>query len=113
MALAAHVKGFGFWFRCSIHSWIAASSSATLLEVASSDALARDLGEESFHEIEPGTGCWREVQLETFVPARASALPLCLVRGIIIDDEMQIETCRRLAIDLFEERQEFVCPVAR
>src|ERR1700730_2170055 len=30
LALAVHVKGFGFWLRCSIHSSIAASSSATL-----------------------------------------------------------------------------------
>src|ERR1700730_9869225 len=31
LALAVHVKGFGFWLRCSIHSSIAASRSATLL----------------------------------------------------------------------------------
>jgi hypothetical protein len=28
--LAVHVKGFGSWLRCSIHSWIAFSSSVTL-----------------------------------------------------------------------------------
>src|ERR1700730_4998600 len=30
LALAVHVKGFGFWLRCSIHSSIAPSSCATL-----------------------------------------------------------------------------------
>src|ERR1700730_18556882 len=30
LVLAVHVKGFGVWLRCSIHSSIAASSSATL-----------------------------------------------------------------------------------
>ena len=30
LALAVHVKGFGSWLRCSIHSWIVASNSMTL-----------------------------------------------------------------------------------
>ena len=38
--LAVHVKGFGSWLRCSIHSWIAFSSSVTLWKTPrSSEAL--------------------------------------------------------------------------
>src|SRR6185295_15941064 len=33
LALAVHLKGFGFWFRCSIHSSIAVLSSMTSLKV--------------------------------------------------------------------------------
>ena len=84
-----------------------------ITEDASSDALARDLGEEPLDEIEPRAGCWREVELETLVSGEPALHLLCLVCGVIVDDEMQIETGRRLAIDLPEERQEFVRPVAR
>jgi hypothetical protein len=84
-----------------------------IMEDAASDALARDLGEEPLNEIEPRAGCWREVQLETLVPGEPPLHILCLVSGVIIDDEMQIETGGRLAVDLPEERQEFVRPVAR
>src|ERR1700730_10518497 len=112
LAFAVHVKGFGVWLRCSIHSSIAASSSATLCEDASADALARDLGEEPLDEIEPRTGCRREMQLETLVPGEPALHLLCLVRGVIVDDQMQIEMGGRLAVDLPQERQEFVRPVA-
>src|SRR6267142_879485 len=33
LALAVHLKGLGFWFRCSIHSSIAILSSMTSLKV--------------------------------------------------------------------------------
>jgi hypothetical protein len=83
-----------------------------IMENASSDALARDLGEEPLDEVEPGAGCWREVELETLVPGEPALHLLCLVGGVIVDDEMQIEADGSLAVDLPEERQEFVCPVA-
>src|SRR5580704_8236598 len=83
------------------------------MENASPDALARDFGEEPLDEIEPRAGCWREGELETPVPGEPTLHLLCLVRRGIGDDEMQIETGRRLAVDLPEECQEFVRPVAR
>src|SRR5258705_12376990 len=36
----------------------------------------------------------------------------CLVGGVVIHDDMDIETFRNLSIDLFEELQELDCPVA-
>src|SRR6478609_5066310 len=38
-----------------------------VVEGSSSDALASDFGEEPLDEVEPGTGCRREVQCEAFV----------------------------------------------
>ena len=68
-----------------------------ITEDASSDALARDLGEEPLDKIEPRAGCWREVELETLVPGEPLLHLLCLVRGVIVDDEMQIEAGGRFA----------------
>jgi hypothetical protein len=84
-----------------------------IMEHASSDALARDLGEEPLDEIDPRAGCWGEVELETLLPGEPALHLLCLVRSAIVDDEMQIEADGSLAVDLPEELQVFVCPVAR
>jgi hypothetical protein len=84
-----------------------------IMEHASSDALARDLGEEPLDEIHPRAGCWGEVELETLLPGEPALHLLCLVRSVIVDDEMQIEADGSLAVDLPEELQVFVCPVAR
>ena len=75
--------------------------------------LARDLGEDPLDEIDPPAGRWGEVELETLLPGEPALHLLCLVRSVIVDDEMQIESDGSLAVDLPEERQEFVCPVAR
>ena len=40
-----------------------------VVEGSSPDALASDFGEEPLDEVEPGTGCRREVQCEAFVSA--------------------------------------------
>ena len=40
------------------------------------------------------------MELETLMPGEPALHLLCLVRGVIVDDEMQIETGRRLAVDL-------------
>ena len=73
LALAVHLKGFGFWFRCSIHSSNRGLEFGDVVEGSSPDALASDFGEEPLDEVEPGTGCRREVQCEAFV-SRQSAL---------------------------------------
>jgi hypothetical protein len=59
-----------------------------IMEHASSDALARDLGEEPLDEIDPRAGCWGEVELETLLPGEPALHLLCLVRSAIVDDEM-------------------------
>jgi len=38
-----------------------------VVEGSAPDALASDFGEEPLDEVEPGTGCRREVQCEAFV----------------------------------------------
>ena len=61
------------------------------LEDAATDALTGDLGEEAFDEIQPRGRCWNEVQLETRMLFKPRLNFLCLVRRIVIDDQMEIE----------------------
>ena len=81
-------------------------------EDAAADALPGDFCKEPLDEIEPRTGRWREVQGEAFVPREPAFHGWCLVGGVIVEDQMQIEMIWGLAVDRFEERQEFACPVA-
>jgi hypothetical protein len=69
--------------------------------------------EEPLDEIDPRAGCWDEVELETLLSGEPALHLLCLVRSVIVDDERQIEADGSFAVDLPEELQIFVCPVAR
>ena len=84
-----------------------------VVEGSSPDALASDFGEEPLDEVEPGTGCRREAQREAFVSRQPTLHGRGLVGGVVVEDQMQIEMCGRLAVDGFQERQELVCPMAR
>src|ERR1700726_996707 len=83
-----------------------------VVEGSSPDALASDFGEEPLDEVEPGTGCRREVQCEAFVSRQPALHGRRLVGGVVVEDQMQIEMCGRLAVDCFQKRQELVCPMA-
>jgi hypothetical protein len=76
------------------------------------DALARDLGEAPLDAVEPRAGCGRDVELETLGPGEPALHLSCLLR-VIVDDEGQIETDRRLAADFPAKRQEYGSSVAR
>src|SRR5260370_24100477 len=82
-------------------------------EGSSPDALASGFGEEPLDEGEPGTGCRREVQCEAFVSRQPALHGRRLVSGVVVEDQMQIEMCGRLAVDCFQKRQELVCPMTR
>src|SRR5450755_2371492 len=83
-----------------------------VVEGSSPDALASDFGEEPLDEVEPGTGCRGEVQCEAFVSHQPPFHGRRLVGGVVVEDQMQIEMCGRLAVDCFQKRQELVCPMA-
>jgi hypothetical protein len=84
-----------------------------VVEGPSPDALASDFGEEPLNEVEPGTGCRREVQCEAFASRQPALNGRRLVGGVVVEDQVQIEMCGRLAVDGFQKRQELVCPMAR
>ena len=52
------------------------------------------------------------VQREAFVPRQPALHGRGLVGGVVVDDQMQIEIGGSLAVDLFEEVQELLGPMA-
>ena len=82
-------------------------------EDATFEPLPGQLGEETFNGIEPGGRGRSEVEVEPLVPFEPSADFGMLVRGVVIDDQMQFPPCRRLAVDLVQEADELLVPVTR
>ena len=80
-----------------------------VVENASPYTLSGDFGEEPLDEVESGAGRRREVQDEAFMSCQPAFHGRCLVGGIVVEDQMQIEMGGDLAIDLLEEGQELVC----
>src|SRR5581483_12312856 len=79
---------------------------------AAPDLLVGDDREEAFDLIEPGRAGWREMDM----PARPFGEPVAdqrgLVRGVVVHDEMDIETARDGGLDLVEELAELGGTVA-
>ena len=74
----------------------------TAIDAASDFALG-DKGKEAFDLIEPGRACRRQMD----VPARPFGQPIAdqrrLVGGVIVPDEMDLETLGDIGLDLIEE----------
>jgi hypothetical protein len=83
-----------------------------VVENTSPYTLSGDFGEEPLDEVEPGAGRPCEVQDEAFVSCQPALHSRCLVGGVVVEDQMQIEMGGGLAIDRLEEGQELVCPMA-
>jgi len=74
-------------------------SSATLLKVPRRMRFAGDLGEEAFDHVEPGRRGRCEVQMEARMYLEPALHGRGLVSGIVINDEMEIETGGGLLVD--------------
>jgi hypothetical protein len=76
------------------------------------DFLSGKFSKPAFDLIDPRRGCRREVDMITR-PSGEPRLDLgCLVGGVVVHDDMNIEPFGDFIIDLFEEFQELDCPVA-
>src|SRR5271166_2227840 len=53
------------------------------------------------------------MQLETWMLFKPRLNVLCLVRRIVIDDQMQIEMSGHSAVDFLQKAHELLCPMAR
>ena len=82
-------------------------------ERAASDAFSGDLGEEAFDHVEPGRRGRREVQMKARMRLEPAFDGGRLMRGIVVDDEMQIQTGGGSVIDQLEKAQKLTMPVAR
>ena len=82
-------------------------------EGAASDAFSSDLGEEPLDHVEPGCRGGREVQMEAWMRFDPALHGRRLVGGIVVDDEMKIETSRGLLVDQLEKAQELAMAMTR
>ena len=82
------------------------------LEDAAFEPLPGQLGEEAFDGIEPGGRGRGEVEMEPRVPFEPGPHLRMLVRRIVVDDQMQFLPGRGLTVDLVEETDEFLMPMA-
>ena len=83
------------------------------LEDAAANTLSGDLGEEALDHVEPGSRGRREVQMEAGMGFEPALYGRSLMRGIIVNDEMEIETGGRLLVDQSEKAQELAMSMAR
>ena len=68
--------------------------------------------EPSFDGIQPGTAGGREVHVEPGMPLEPALHLRMLVGGVVIHDQMQVEIGWRFRVDLLEELQPFLMPMA-
>ena len=80
---------------------------------ATPDALVGDLTEPPLHHVHPRTRRRNEVQMEAWMPPKPGFYTRMFVGRVVIRDEVQIEFGRGFDIDLVEEADEFLMPVAR
>jgi hypothetical protein len=88
-------------------------SSSDALEGAAADAFTSDLGEEAFDHVEPGRRGRCEVQMEAGMCLEPALHGRGLVSGIVVNDEIEIETGGGMLIDQPEKAQELALSMAR
>jgi len=74
------------------------------LEGAATNAFSGDVGEEPLDHVDPGSRGRREVQMEAGMGLEPSLYARRLMRGIVVNDEMEIETGGGLLVDQPENR---------
>ena len=72
----------------------------------------RELGEEALDGVEPGSRGRREVKVEPGMALQPFLDLGVLVGRVVVDDEMDVPVLWGLAIDLVEEADELLMPVA-
>src|SRR5450759_2401787 len=82
-------------------------------EDAALQSLPGQFGEEALDGVEPGGRGRGEVEMEPGVPFEPGQHLGMLVRGVVVDDQMELAPGRGLAVDLVEKADEFLVPVAR
>ena len=73
---------------------------------AATQLLLRQLGEPTLHQIEPRCAGGREVEMEAGMPRQPALDRRGLVRGVVVEDDVDIEGPRHLVIDADQELAE-------
>ena len=82
------------------------------LEGAATDGTLGDEGEEAFDLVQPGGICGREVNVPTRTAGEPSLDLGMLVRGVVVDDEMDVELGRHIGLDVAQECEELLVTMA-
>ena len=112
-AEAVQTKGLGSALWCSRYCWMAASSSATLLNTPRADAVLGDQAEEALDLVEPGSRGRGEVHMEARMALQPGLDLGMLVGGVVVGDQVHVEVLRRLGIDPAQELEPFLMAMAR
>ena len=80
------------WGLHCVHDADGAFELRDTLEGGAADTFSGDLGEEALDHVEPGSRGLREVQMEAGMGFEPALYGRRLMRGIIVNDEMEIET---------------------
>ncbi len=83
------------------------------LEHASSDSLAGQFAEETFHQVQPGRTRGREMKVEPGMLGQPLLHIGVIVRPIVVQDHVDVQALRNLAVNLAQELQKLHVPVAR
>lgn len=78
---------------------------------AVSQAVLRQVAEQAFDHVQPRTQGRREVPVKPRMLLEPRQHFRMLVCGVVVDDQMHIESRRRLGLDLFEKPDPFLMPV--
>lgn len=74
-------------------------------EGATSNRLLGNSVEPNLHLVQPRGISWREMDLITRMPSQPAFDRWMLVRGVVIDDEMDIKLCRDIGVDLLKKAE--------
>jgi hypothetical protein len=78
---------------------------------AAPDPLLGQFREPALDQVQPGRVGGREVEVEARMPDQPAADGRSLVRGVVVQDEVDVELGRHLPIDALQELAELHCPV--
>src|SRR5229473_1947306 len=91
---------------------MAAWRSTMPFEGAALEPLPGQFGEEALDRVEPRRRGRGEVKVEPLVPLQPGLDLGMLVRSAVVDDQVEFPAGRGLAVDLVEETDEFLMPMA-
>ena len=80
-------------------------------EHAAPDALVGDVAKESLDHVEPGSAGGREMDVKARVPGQPGQHLGVLVRGVVVNDQVQLLGLGCVAIDLLEKPQPLLVPM--
>src|SRR5262249_50382278 len=82
-------------------------------EGAAAHCALSDQAEPAFHLIQPGTVGRREVQMKAPTARQPCSDARMFVCGVVINDQMQIQVCRSVRLQMPQEGKKLLMSVAR